>query len=410
MKEKENSRKYKYKNIPVIMICAAAILVCMIYMAGLDADLEEAYASDVDYADEETSLADALSIAAASEDETTQAATETTVSASFDDEEETMQTTVNGTDNTVYTVDGTTYVVTNIDTDIEELESGQDSGNCNYVIYVNLSWNVVTVCTTDDSGEETPVKAFYCSTAREGKTTPEGEFEMGTWYEWCSLVDGTYGQYSYRLTGDSSVAHILFHSVPYLEMSNDSLEWGEYDKLGEDASLGCIRLATCDARWLCENVGSGSKVIIYSDESSAGPLTPADTCFIPPAVTQICGWDPTDPDEENPWLTYSFTFDAEDEIEISAGEELDITEYVSAVDCYDNDLSEYAVYMVDGGNYGFTYTPVYVSSSSTSDQADLISISYENYTFTEAGTYEITVSVSAGLITASRTITVNVTE
>ena len=406
MKEKKNSNKYKYKNIPIILICAAVIFVCMIYLANLDMDLEEAYASSED---EETSLADALSNAAADENETTQAATETTVSASLYAEDGTTQVLENGT-NTVYTVDGTTYVVMDIDTDLEDLESGQDSGNSNYVIYVNLSWNVVTVCTTDDSGEETPVKAFYCSTAREGKTTPEGEFEMGVWYEWCSLVDGTYGQYSYRLTGDSSITHILFHSVPYLEMSNDSLEWGEYDKLGEDASLGCIRLAVCDARWLCENVGSGSKVIIYSDESSAGPLTPTSACFIPPAVTQICGWDPTDPDEENPWLTYSFTFDAEDEIEISAGEELDITEYVTAVDCYENDLSEYAVYTVDGEDYGFTYTPVYVSSSSTSDQADLISISYENYTFTEAGTYEISVSVSAGLITASRTIIVNVTE
>lgn len=375
MEENNNSNKYKY--LITALICTAVVLAVGICVIVLSADLEPAYAQNSN----EASLEETLSDAASDETETTQAATETECQAVGSLSLEEISST-----SSVYIEDGTTYVVKNIDTIETELTDGQDSGNSNYVIYVNLAWNVVTVCSTDDSGTETPVRAFYCSAALDGVTTPTGEFELDQWYEWCSLMDGSYGHYAYRLTGDEEVTHILFHSVPYLSMSEDTLEWEEYNKLGTNASMGCIRVSASDARWLCENAGSGSKVVIYSDESSAGPINAVSTCFIPEVVTQICGWDPTDPSADNPWLSYTFTLETPDEITVSAGDKLDITALVSATDIYGNDISAYASYTCDGSSVDGSVA------------------------FYEVGVHTLAVSVSAGLVTAGRTITVTVTE
>ena len=63
----------------------------------------------------------------------------------------------------------------------------------------------------------------------------------------------------------------MFHSVPYEKKDKSTLEWWEYDKLGETASLGCIRLTVKDAKWIYDNCMKGTKVEFYSDENP-GPL------------------------------------------------------------------------------------------------------------------------------------------
>ncbi len=84
---------------------------------------------------------------------------------------------------------------------------------------------------------------------------------MGDRSEWCLMVDGTWGQYAYRINGP-----IMFHSVPYYEREKDTLEYDEYNKLGEAASLGCVRLSVIDAKWIFDNCKWGTEVEIYDDE------------------------------------------------------------------------------------------------------------------------------------------------
>lgn len=94
---------------------------------------------------------------------------------------------------------------------------------------------------------------------------------------------------------------ILFHSVPYIETSPDTLEWEEYNKLGESASLGCVRLSVEDAKWIYDNCKPGTKVVVYSDSEEAGELGKPTSIKI--AEDSPCKeWDPTDIDANNPWL------------------------------------------------------------------------------------------------------------
>ena len=61
------------------------------------------------------------------------------------------------------------------------------------------------------------------------------------------------GKYWVQFYGD-----YLFHSVPY---NKDQSEVVDYT-LGVPASHGCIRLKTEDAKWIYDNIESGTKVII----------------------------------------------------------------------------------------------------------------------------------------------------
>lgn len=167
-----------------------------------------------------------------------------------------------------------------------------------YQIYVNRAANCVTVYTKDADGEYTvPLRSFACSVGREGMETPLGVFRTSDYYPWRLMVDGSYGQYAIRI-----YRGILFHSVPYYTDSPDNLEKEQFNLLGADASLGCVRMAAADVKWLYDNCEKGTTVIVYDDAENPGPLGK-------PVQMQVdishpfAGWDPTDPAEENPWNT-----------------------------------------------------------------------------------------------------------
>lgn len=162
-----------------------------------------------------------------------------------------------------------------------------------YYITVNLTKNIVTIYEKDKAGKyNVPVKAFYCS---GGEETPEGVFQTTDKYEWRLLFGDVWGQYATRITG-----HILFHSVPYLEKDKGTLEYEEYNKLGTTASAGCIRLMVEDVKWIYDNCPAGTTVEMYRGEKEE-PLTPEPTQKIDVTDTARRGWDPTDPDPNNPW-------------------------------------------------------------------------------------------------------------
>lgn len=141
------------------------------------------------------------------------------------------------------------------------------TGKAKYYIKVNIETQTVNIYEKDKYNRYSiPVKVMLCST---GIDTPnEGVFTMTDYKrKWLALEGKVYGQYCTQITGD-----ILFHSVPYLENNNPaSLEYWEYDKLGEKASLGCVRLTVENAKWIFENCGYGTNVEFYYSENP-GPL------------------------------------------------------------------------------------------------------------------------------------------
>ena len=167
-----------------------------------------------------------------------------------------------------------------------------------YYVKINRQQNVITVYEKDESGEYTePVRAILCSTGLYN-ATPKGVFHLSNKYIWRELNGGVYGQYASRITGG-----VLFHSVPYASKNKSTLYWDKYNKLGQQASMGCVRLTVEDAKWIYDNCPSGTAVEVY-DSEDPGPLGKPEAMKLDKDNANK-GWDPTDPDENNPWHAWS---------------------------------------------------------------------------------------------------------
>lgn len=166
-----------------------------------------------------------------------------------------------------------------------------------YQILVNRAANCVTVYAPDETGAYTiPVRSFACSCGRQdGSETPLGVYTTSDYYPWRLMVDGSYAQYAIRFNKG-----IMFHSVPYYTQSPDNMEKEQYNLLGDFASLGCVRLAASDVKWIYENCPQGTTVIVYDDAENPGPLGKPVTMQVSPEHP-FAGWDPTDDNELNPW-------------------------------------------------------------------------------------------------------------
>lgn len=166
-----------------------------------------------------------------------------------------------------------------------------------YCVGVNRKMNVVTVYEKDANNEYTvAVKAFPCSVGIGGEQgeTPLGTFQTSDKYEWLKMVDGSYAQYTLRIQDQ-----IWFHSIPYTAQDKSTLESEEYNKLGTPASLGCVRLRAGDAKWLYDNLDWRCIVFIY-DSDTPSPLGVPEFKKMD-LNSPNKGWDPTDPDKNNPW-------------------------------------------------------------------------------------------------------------
>ncbi len=175
---------------------------------------------------------------------------------------------------------------------------GAERQSSPYAIRVNRALNTATIYTRDANGEYTiPYKAMICSTARPGHVTPLGSYTLAAYRSpWRLMLDGTYGQYATCFSG-----HYLFHSICYSDDSHDAMVRDSYNRLGEPASMGCVRLETKDAKWIFDNCPAGTPVTVYDDYASPGPLGKPKRTLDYISEAAYNGWDPTDPAEGNPW-------------------------------------------------------------------------------------------------------------
>lgn len=161
----------------------------------------------------------------------------------------------------------------------------ESSAATKYWIKVNTKANVVNVY-RKTGGKWKPVKAMLCSCGVRGHRTPTGTFSIKKKWRWQRLFYGVSGQYISQFKGN-----YLFHSVVYGRYKSPSkCIRKEYNKLGKNASHGCVRLATMDAKWIYRECGRGTKVTIYKS-SDPGPLGKPKKVAM--AGSGKYGWDPT---------------------------------------------------------------------------------------------------------------------
>ncbi len=160
------------------------------------------------------------------------------------------------------------------------------ASSADYWLKVNTQANVINVYKKTD-GQWKPFKVMLCSCGKKKTSTPIGSYSIKKKWRWHKLMGGVSGQYVSQFHGN-----YLFHSVIYSKNKKpNKCVRSAYNKLGTNASHGCIRLATMDAKWIYENCKKGTKVTTYRS-GDPGPL--GKPTRVSMAGKGKRGWDPTD--------------------------------------------------------------------------------------------------------------------
>nr|WP_256444076.1 L,D-transpeptidase [Blautia sp. MSJ-19] len=151
---------------------------------------------------------------------------------------------------------------------------------------------VMTVYT--DSTKTIPIKTIRVSVGNPITLTSAGTYTLSRSLRWQPLMGPSWGQYGTHVDGCGQ-GGIFVHSVACSQKNDHNLPVGEYLKLGNPASHGCIRCCVADAKWVYDNC-NGSTIHIMSgtyqsQEVFKGPLGRN-------RLTPLRGnktFDPTDP-------------------------------------------------------------------------------------------------------------------
>ena len=154
---------------------------------------------------------------------------------------------------------------------------------------------------------------MICSSGKGKNATPVGKYTI-------------YERYEYKLLGSEEEDTLCFgfwacrfykghlmHSVPISYDAGYDKAKGHrmtnmrsYQKLGTAASHGCVRLTVADAKYIYDlSQFETVNVWVTKDRGPTPPRTPQILWMEPYTDKQGYGWDPTDPDPENPYLALS---------------------------------------------------------------------------------------------------------
>lgn len=165
-----------------------------------------------------------------------------------------------------------------------------------YYVKANRATNYVAVYTHDDAGVyNIPIIEFTCSTGKNNSTPTE--ISKITYRDAFHLMNGgVWSQFATRFNGGC-----MFHQVPCSSRDKGTLITSYYNKLGEQASSGCIRMTAADSQWIYDNCENGTIVEVIDDPNDFGPFGKPMVPKIPNGHS-AARWDPTDADPNNPWI------------------------------------------------------------------------------------------------------------
>ena len=163
-----------------------------------------------------------------------------------------------------------------------------------YKVRVNKAKNVVNVLEKGNNGNyDKPIKVMSAIVGNEIKTGTS--YKIGNRWLWLRDNNGNYSKFVTQISGN-----IVFESISYKVKDNfGSLNYVEFDNLGNSINGNFVKLKYADAQWIFDNLSSDTIVEFYEDENP-GPLGS-------PEIKQISldddkkNWDPTYSGKESPW-------------------------------------------------------------------------------------------------------------
>jgi len=182
-------------------------------------------------------------------------------------------------------------------------EPPKKDGQKMLVVYLG-SQSVVAYESKD--GDWIQLRVMICSTGRKGHETPTGSYKISDRYAYHRL--GTADTRCYGFWACRFRHHYLFHSVPInvkatkAEQGHSMCDMHKFEQLGSVASDGCVRVTVGDAKWIYDL--SANETVLVRIVNDDGPIPPAPPAVIweePYTDKNGYGWDPTDPDPDNPY-------------------------------------------------------------------------------------------------------------
>lgn len=163
-----------------------------------------------------------------------------------------------------------------------------------YKVRVNKTKNVVIVYEKGDDGKyQKSVKVMSAIVGRDIRVNTE--YNIGDRWLWIKNQNGNYSKFVTQVSGN-----VVFESIAYKKKGDlSSLNYVEFDNLGNSIDGSFIKLQYADAQWIFDNLDYDTIVEFYE----SGDLNGVNV----PEVKKISlendkkNWDPTYTGSESPW-------------------------------------------------------------------------------------------------------------
>lgn len=163
-----------------------------------------------------------------------------------------------------------------------------------YKVRVNKTKNVVIVYEKGDDGKyQKSVKVMSAIVGRDIRVNTE--YNIGDRWLWVKNQNGNYSKFVTQVSGN-----VVFESIAYKKKGDlSSLNYVEFDNLGNSIDGSFIKLQYADAQWIFDNLDYDTIVEFYESEDLNGVNVPE--------VKKISlendkkNWDPTYTGSESPW-------------------------------------------------------------------------------------------------------------
>ncbi len=183
---------------------------------------------------------------------------------------------------------------------------------------------------TDNLNNKSFVKAFKASI---GTKVKPGTYKTSSTYDWMDN-DGAWHQYNTSYTKNGYI-----QSIAYKDKYPNTMMRSSYKALGTQKHKDSSIWLTCDdANWVSKNAYRITVQVYGKNDKFMMPKTE----ITKPSLAKACGWDPTDPNKDNPYkkqknnqITFGFGT-----VTIEKGHKINYLDNIIAKDAKGNDVTE----------------------------------------------------------------------